>query len=462
MIEKKRDLFQREIIDDELIELEKRKLRVEIEQLEKPIWKKPVFWGAIIPALITIIAAYQAYQSGIFDIQKKLIENENWALKREQVDLKGKKTKLESYYNLKDSQLESEYRGKVRDQEQFLKRKTDSLKVIHNTLRKNYQSQIDSYNKEISFIKDSIPTVADFHYFIHNLVRAEYYLDDGEHPDKYTTWEIIRSIQSDDSRNRSKKIDKVKLNLYDMHVISKVYSDYVLFASTKDSVYIDNMVNNGFSAAQGNSIQSRQLVRDYFKEFDYYELCDKRFGSIGLKFFETRDSLESEDGTLVPILRVVSKCTDEPLYKTNRVGFVKAIGYAKYLLNNSQVDQNLETSALFLAKHAPQALMSSICSRLLIDYERGIPVTSTNIDSLTKKLKRDFMKTLIPNVPWQELSFKYDSFNYHEFDGEDDYEKFTRAVEDWQKKNSYSMKIWSSDDLNDEFDSEERLISFLY
>ena len=55
-------------------DLEKEKLRLEIAAIDRPIWKKPTFWAAIVPILVMLYGAGQLAITGYFDNQRTLIE----------------------------------------------------------------------------------------------------------------------------------------------------------------------------------------------------------------------------------------------------------------------------------------------------------------------------------------------------------------------------------------------------
>jgi FtsZ-binding cell division protein ZapB len=85
---------------DPRVPLENEKLRLEIRELRRPWWQKPGYLAVVLPALISTLAVYVAYNKGYFDNQSAALE-----AKRERIQLdierftdqKDKLTKANSY-----------------------------------------------------------------------------------------------------------------------------------------------------------------------------------------------------------------------------------------------------------------------------------------------------------------------------------------------------------------------------
>ena len=57
------------------------KLEEELHQLKKPLYKKPVFYGAIAPVILGVIAFLSTWMGGWFDTQNEHLENKRTLLK---------------------------------------------------------------------------------------------------------------------------------------------------------------------------------------------------------------------------------------------------------------------------------------------------------------------------------------------------------------------------------------------
>jgi hypothetical protein len=88
-------------IDKEILELEQRKLSLEVSDMEKPYWKRITFIAATIPSMLAALTLFIGFYTGFFENKKTLLEIEKKELAAsveklgiEQKELKAAKTEL--------------------------------------------------------------------------------------------------------------------------------------------------------------------------------------------------------------------------------------------------------------------------------------------------------------------------------------------------------------------------------
>src|SRR5438067_5414016 len=81
---------------DETISLQRKKLALEIAELERPWWKRPGYILAALPTLLATVALSVGVFNGFFSAQLTKLENQRHDLQAEVKEFETKRTSLSS------------------------------------------------------------------------------------------------------------------------------------------------------------------------------------------------------------------------------------------------------------------------------------------------------------------------------------------------------------------------------
>jgi tetrahydromethanopterin S-methyltransferase subunit G len=114
-------------------DLEKEKLRIEIEKLNYPWFKKLELWKIIIPTIAILLSLYFTFGRGIVDAQKERLATQKENLKLEILQFKIEKGEVQQDISVFEKEL-----------------------IIKELELKNLNRQIDSINRQVKLTKSEL------------------------------------------------------------------------------------------------------------------------------------------------------------------------------------------------------------------------------------------------------------------------------------------------------------------
>lgn len=92
-------------LEIEKVRLENAKLREEINELQRPYWKRPGFWGAVIPSILAVLGVTMAYFTGTIETELKLLDFQQEKLKDETVKFNANRDKFDADKIIQDKRI---------------------------------------------------------------------------------------------------------------------------------------------------------------------------------------------------------------------------------------------------------------------------------------------------------------------------------------------------------------------
>lgn len=112
---------------EETAALERRKLALEIAELERPWWKRPSYILAALPTLLAVVALTVGFLNGFFSAQLTKLENQKHDIEAQVKEFEAKRTQVQKDYE----ELKQEVKRKSDD----LQRTKENLDLATKTLQ---------------------------------------------------------------------------------------------------------------------------------------------------------------------------------------------------------------------------------------------------------------------------------------------------------------------------------------
>ena len=135
-----------------LDELERLKLKAEISEITKPVYKRPAFYAALSPVMLGILTLVFTTLSGYFDVALEKNEMRKEQLKMDVSNLEKDKIDLQIRYDSLSATKEAEfneYAKSLKEETELLKRKEDSIHLAALAKSEELSKELEEQLKEL-------------------------------------------------------------------------------------------------------------------------------------------------------------------------------------------------------------------------------------------------------------------------------------------------------------------------
>lgn len=373
-------------------DLEKEKLRLEIAAIDRPIWKKPTFWAAIVPILVMLYGAGQLAITGYFDNQRTLIE-----IKTEELADREKGVRKE--VQMRQDELENKEREveeasvELADKEQ----QTEQARRDYEKKKVEFEADIARLQKKQEAEREKLRQIGALGP-VREAIVAMY---ESERPwNQFRSRPMLQLIdqlkRKDTYRDARTALVVKEFERADLEPEYRVTFAYILYKALSETRWRDEVLKLLAAVIREGSVdaaymESRANVLVLVSSADWQKEDEEPFAELMLDYLKGERIASDLNIVVVDALGSFYRIEQHLL---NQDGFLSAVQIALNFLSDGELveEYGAHRLMLFLRRFAPQALVS-YAAHYFSQVEEPVPEVEAELFNAVIELKRFTLET---------------------------------------------------------------------